>query len=118
MASGWTANYAFVDKQVEAIRQLETAVTLRPNDANILYNAACTSAVMNRKREALDVLWKTCAAGDTNWHWIARAPDLACLHEEPEFQRLLEEGKQKGRPLLPKPAAPHRVTLRVRRRDG
>lgn len=96
MASGWTANYAFVDKQVEAIRQLETAVTLRPNDANILYNAACTSAVMNRKREALDVLWKTCAAGDTNWDWIARAPDLACLHEEPEFQRLLEEDKQKG----------------------
>ncbi len=88
------ANYAFAGKQAEAIRQLETAVTLRPNDANILYNAACTYAVMNRKREALDLLGKTRAAGYTNWDWIARDPDLACLHEEPEFQRLLEEGKQ------------------------
>ena len=47
----------------EAIRHLKTAVALRPNDPNTLYNAACTYGVLGRKVEALETLKKTFAAG-------------------------------------------------------
>ncbi len=89
-------NYAFLGKQAEAIRELQTAVTLRPNDSNILYNAACTYAIMEKKTESLALLRKARETGFFNWDWVARDPDLVCLHGDPEFQRLLEEGKRKG----------------------
>ena len=72
----------------DAVRQLETAVTLRPDDANVLYNAACTYGIMGRKAEALDMLRKALEAGYGNRDWAARDPDLACLHDDPEFRRL------------------------------
>ena len=89
-------NYAFFGRQEEAGRELQTAVTLRPNDANILYNAACTYGVMEKKAEALALLGRSRAAGFLNWDWATRDPDLACLRADPEFERLLEEAKQKG----------------------
>jgi len=89
-------NYAFLGKQAEAIRELQTAVTLRPNDSNILYNAACTYAIMEKKTESLALLRKARETGFFNWDWVARDPDLVCLHGEPEFERLLKEGEQRG----------------------
>src|SRR5439155_8955934 len=47
----------------ESIRHLQTAVALRPNDPNTLYNAACTYGVLVRKTEALETLKKAFAAG-------------------------------------------------------
>ena len=89
------ADYAKFQRKEEAIRELEKAVALRPNDANILYNSACTYAVMEMKAEALALLKKTIAAGYGNLDWMARDPDLACLHDDPEFQRLIQEGQGK-----------------------
>jgi len=34
------------------------AITLRANEASILYNAACTYAILKRKREALETIKK------------------------------------------------------------
>jgi serine/threonine protein kinase/Flp pilus assembly protein TadD len=73
----------------EAIRHLKTAVALRPNDPNTLYNAACTYGVLGRKAEALETVKKAFAAGYGNTNWAANDSDLACLHEEPEFRRLV-----------------------------
>ena len=84
-------DYACEKRQAEAIRELEKAVALRPNDPNILYNAACTYGVMNRKAEALALLKKVKEVGFGNQDWMARDPDLACLHDDPEFQRLIQE---------------------------
>ena len=42
----------------ESIRHLQTAVALRPNDSNTLYNAACTYGVLGKKAEALETLRK------------------------------------------------------------
>ncbi len=47
----------------ESIRHLQTAIALRPGDANTLYNAACTYGVLKKKAEALDALKKAVAAG-------------------------------------------------------
>ena len=73
----------------ESIRHLQTAVALRPGDSNTLYNAACTYGILGKKTEALDTLKKAFAAGYGNAHWAAKDADLACLHDNPEFRRLV-----------------------------
>jgi tetratricopeptide (TPR) repeat protein len=73
----------------QAVRELEIAVTLRPNESNILYNAACTYGVMGQKPQALAMLKRALAAGYGNHDWAAKDPDLTCLHGDPEFQKLV-----------------------------
>jgi serine/threonine protein kinase/Flp pilus assembly protein TadD len=73
----------------EAIRHLKTAVALRPNDPNTLYNAACTYGVLGRKAEALETIKRTFAAGYGNTNWAANDSDLDCLHDDPEFRKLV-----------------------------
>ncbi len=89
-------NYASLQREGESIRELQKAVALRPNDPNILYNAACTYGILQRKTEALATLKKAKKVGFPNLDWAARDPDLACLHGDPEFERLIEEGERKG----------------------
>jgi non-specific serine/threonine protein kinase len=79
---------AYVDAD-ESIRHLQTAVALRPGDSNTLYNAACTYGVLGKKAEALETLKKSFASGYGNRNWAARDPDLDCLHDDPEFQKLV-----------------------------
>jgi len=87
-----SSNLASTGEVDECIRHLQTAVALRPNDPNILYNAACTYGVMARKAEALAMLKKAIAAGWGNPNWAARDSDLDCLHDDPEFRKLVGEG--------------------------
>jgi tetratricopeptide (TPR) repeat protein len=88
--------YAEKGNEEGAVRELQRAIAIRPDDFNILYNAACTYAVLGRKAEAMDLLKKAQTVGFLTMDWVARDPDLASLHDEPEFQRMLESGKQKG----------------------
>ena len=85
--------YAYIGMREEAVRQLQTAVALRPNDSNVLYNAACTYALLQRKPEALEMLAGAIKAGWSNMEWILNDPDLSSLHDEPEFKRLTSAGK-------------------------
>lgn len=89
-------NYASLGNKDDAIREVQKAVALRPNDSNILYNAACTYGVLQQKVEALTLLKKARNAGFVVMDYLARDPDLACLHGDPEFERLLEEGKRRA----------------------
>ncbi|MGA8269550.1 MAG: tetratricopeptide repeat protein, partial [Candidatus Acidiferrales bacterium] len=73
----------------ETIRHLQTAVALRPNDPSTLYNAACTYGLLGKKAEALETLKKVFASGYSNRNWAANDPDLACLHDDPEFKKLV-----------------------------
>ena len=82
-------NLASFGEGEESIRHLQTAVALRPNDGNTLYNAACTYGVLGRKAEALETLKKAIAAGYGNLNWAARDSDLDCLHDDPEFLKLV-----------------------------
>jgi serine/threonine protein kinase/Tfp pilus assembly protein PilF len=77
----------------DSVRHLETAVALRPNDTNVLYNAACTLGVLQKKAEALAMLRKALAAGYGNLEWVSRDPDLTCLRDDPEFQVLVGQGR-------------------------
>jgi serine/threonine protein kinase/Flp pilus assembly protein TadD len=80
---------SFKEHEDETVRHLQTAVALRPGDPNTLYNAACTYGVLERRAEALETLKKAIAAGYNNLNWAAKDTDLDCLHDSPEFRKLV-----------------------------
>jgi non-specific serine/threonine protein kinase len=82
------ADYASVGRHEEAVREATLAMALRPNDATVLYNAACTFSLMGKKAEAIGALAKAHACGWVDSNWTRRDPDLALLHGDPEFDRL------------------------------
>jgi Flp pilus assembly protein TadD len=82
------ADYAAVGRHEEATRDVNLAIALRPNDAFMHYNAACTFCLMGKKAEAMAAIVKAHGAGFVDANWARRDPDLAPLHGEPEFQRL------------------------------
>jgi serine/threonine protein kinase len=82
------SDYAYLGRSEDALRELNLAVTLRANEASILYNAACLYCKLNKKPEALDALRKSWEAGFKDAAWARRDPDLVPLHDEPEFDRL------------------------------
>src|SRR5271163_4510824 len=84
-----SSNLAAGGEMEEGIRHLQTAVALRPNDGNTLYNAACTYGVLGRKAEALETLRKALKAGYGNLNWAARDADFECLHDNTEFRTLV-----------------------------
>ncbi|MGC2321982.1 MAG: protein kinase [Terriglobales bacterium] len=84
-------DYAALGRPDEALRELNLAVTLRANEASILYNAACLYCGLKRKPEALDALRKAWEAGFRDAVWARRDPDLILLHGDPEFDRLYPE---------------------------
>ena len=88
--------YALSGREEPAVRELQKAVDLRPQDSNILYNAACTYAVLKRKQEAIELLRRAKRAGYSSLEWIRRDPDLLCLHGEPEFERLFDASATKS----------------------
>jgi non-specific serine/threonine protein kinase len=81
----------FGGEEDECVRHLQTAVALRPDDPNTLYNAACTYGVLGRKAECLATVKHAFAAGYGNRNWASQDSDLQILHDEPEFQALVAE---------------------------
>jgi tetratricopeptide (TPR) repeat protein len=83
--------YAQIERIEEAVRETNLAITLRPNEATVLYNAACIFCYLKKKPEALDALRKAWEAGFKDPDWARRDPDLSILHGDPEFERLYPE---------------------------
>ncbi len=82
------AMYAEQERAEDAIREMNFAVTLRPNDPTLHYNCACTYAQMKMKGESLQSLKRAWEAGYRDVDWVRRDPDLELLHGDPEFERL------------------------------
>jgi non-specific serine/threonine protein kinase len=80
--------YSQENRVDEAIRETNLAMTLRPNEATVLYNAACTFANLGRRAEAIEAIRKAWESGFRDADWTRRDPDLASLHGDPEFERL------------------------------
>jgi len=93
-------SYASVGRACEAVSEVEKAVAMRGNDPMMLYNAACTYGNLNMKAEALATLKKAVEAGYHNPDWAARDNDLTCIHDDPEFQRLIKQPQGKNLPPL------------------
>jgi non-specific serine/threonine protein kinase len=88
LSSGY---YAELGRVQDAERELNLAMTLRANETTILYNAACVYCTLKKKPEALGALRRAWEAGFRDAVWARRDPDLALLHDDPEFARLYPE---------------------------
>jgi serine/threonine protein kinase/tetratricopeptide (TPR) repeat protein len=86
------SSYAEMKRTEEALREMDFAVGLRPNDGNVLYNCACINSKLGRKVEALAALRKAWDAGWKDAVWTRRDPDLSPLRGDPEFERLYPPG--------------------------
>ena len=86
-----SGDYAEEGRVEDAMREATLAMTLRPNESAVLYNAACTFCSLNMKEAAIDALKKAYSAGMEDPVWTRRDPDLAMLHGDPEFERLFPD---------------------------
>jgi serine/threonine protein kinase/Tfp pilus assembly protein PilF len=81
-------HYAEMNRVEDAMRETTMAMTLRANEASILYNAACVFCLLKKKPEAIDALHKAYDAGFKDPNWARRDPDMALLLGDPEFERM------------------------------
>ncbi|HYX22238.1 MAG TPA: protein kinase [Thermoanaerobaculia bacterium] len=88
--------YAQEGRVDDSVREANLAMVLRPDEATVLYNAACTFSALGKKAEAIDALRKAWDAGFKDADWTRRDPDLAPLHGDPEFERLYPAPKEEG----------------------
>jgi non-specific serine/threonine protein kinase len=82
------ADYAATGRTEEAMREANLGIALRPNEATLLYNAACVFCQLGKKADGMAALKKAWEAGFIDPDWARRDPDLALLHGEPEFEKL------------------------------
>ena len=88
--------FGALNRVKEAVAELEKTVAMRPKDPNTLYNAACTYGILNMKEEALLMFRRAVESGFSNPDWAARDSDLACLHDDPEFKRIISQDLHRG----------------------
>lgn len=81
-------DYADVGRVEDCLRETNLAMTLRANEASILYNVACNYCLLGRKAEGLEALAKAWEAGFKDATWARRDPDLTILHGEAEFEKM------------------------------
>ena len=82
-----------MNRSDDAGREASLALALRPTEATVLYNIACTFCLLNKKSEALEALTKAWNAGFKDADWARRDPELTILHGDPVFERLYPEPK-------------------------
>jgi serine/threonine protein kinase/Tfp pilus assembly protein PilF len=82
------ADYAATGHTEEAMREANLGIALRPNEATLLYNAACVFCQLGKKADGMAALKKAWDAGFIDPDWARRDPDLALLHGDPEFEKL------------------------------
>ena len=85
------SSYAKENRVDDAVREANLAMLLRPNEAMVHYNAACTFCSLNKSAEAMDALSKAWRAGFKDADWARRDPDLGLVHDHPEFEKLYPE---------------------------
>ncbi len=90
------SDYAEIGRVDDALKELNLAMTLRANEASILYNASCLYAMLKRKPEAIDALKKAWEQGFRDVSHARRDPDLAFLHGDPQFEMMYPEKDMAG----------------------
>ena len=79
---GWHRRALAVDKRL---------AELRPGDALVLYNLACSHALLQQTREAMESLKAAVAAGYRDFEHLEQDSDLDGLREHPEFIQILKD---------------------------
>ncbi|MFD2201052.1 DUF6624 domain-containing protein [Shivajiella indica] len=79
------------EKYSESAEIYQNAFKIKEGSAYQYYNAACSFALSGNKELALNYLSKSTDKGWMNVKHLKRDKDLASLHDEPEWERILEK---------------------------
>src|SRR5262249_17280833 len=74
-----------------AVAWADRALAMEPEEPAVLYNVACTYAVLGEVDKAIDCLDKAFQQGFGHLEWVANDPDLARLRDHPRYKRLMWE---------------------------
>jgi len=77
----------------QALTYARKAHEMSPENARLMYNVGCFSALTGHKEEALGWLEKSVDAGFTNPKHIAQDSDLDSLREDPRYQAALAKAE-------------------------
>jgi hypothetical protein len=64
----------------------EQLAQLRPLDATVLYNLACSYSLTDQVEHAFAALHRALTAGYDDFKWMAQDPDLESLRKHPLYQ--------------------------------
>lgn len=85
----------------EAEDYFRRAISRFPEHPTPYYNLACLHALLGKKQEALENLREAFQRTDALRYEALDDPDLASLHDDPEFQNLVHRGKTPEAPIPP-----------------
>lgn len=84
----YAVTLAEAQHRTEAVSQTSKALELSPDDPLILYNCACVYSRLGETDRALVALRQSIEKGHASFGWMRNDPDLATLHDHPEFLAL------------------------------
>jgi len=86
----WAGHAELIQNETGRAEALfEAALESGREEADVLYDLACSRALANDRDRALDLLRRAVSAGYRNWAWIESDPDLANVRSDPRFSELL-----------------------------
>ena len=84
------ATLAALGEKDRAMDWLARAMAIDPNEANCIYNAACTYAQMGEAERAVGLLERWCREAGNEWTgWVEHDTDLDPIRDDPRFKDLM-----------------------------
>lgn len=87
-------DYTKRGKYLAGLRIDQKLATLRPRDALVFYNLACSLCLTKRYIEAADALEESINLGYRDFRWLAEDPDLHELRKQPIYRRIRAKLRQ------------------------
>ena len=83
--------YTRLGRHKDGLRVDEELSRMLPGNATVLYNLACSLALVDRPDAALDALEEALQNGYEDLEHLLEDEDLASLHAEPRFRQLIRK---------------------------
>ncbi len=81
-------HYTQRGRYVEGLQVDERLARLRPDDALVFYNLACSYSLTDQFDRATLALERAFSLGYRDFNWIARDPDLQKLRQQPVYHNI------------------------------
>lgn len=80
-----------VDERNRALEWADRALAMDPEEPAVIYNVACTYALLGQTKRAIDCLEKALRQGFGHKEWMEHDPDLESLRDHARFRELMWE---------------------------
>ena len=77
-------------EHARALEWAERALSMAPEEAAILYNVACTYALLNEIDKSIDCLEQAFRQGYSHKVWMENDPDFLSVRDHPRFRALIQ----------------------------